>query len=184
MKKFSFVLAGMAALATVGAAGAQAPVPFSVEVRADAAIPTGDFADGVDAGPGFAVTAAVGISRGLALYGGYSRTAFERQDVEGELVDQGLSVGLTTGIRAGRIGVQPYFGAGLLIHDLKSDGGPNFESDVGFEVGGGFAIPLGQRVRLTPGLGYRRYATEVPILLVGKRNVEYFTAGVGLNISL
>jgi opacity protein-like surface antigen len=182
MKKAMFALAGVAVFATVGTASAQ--LPISVEVRADAAIPTGDFADAVDAAPSFGVNAALGLARGFAVYGGYSRTAFELQDLDEEAVDQGFSAGVTLGIPAARLGVQPYIGAGVLIHDLKIEDGPDLDSDLGFEVGAGVALPIASNVRLTPGIGYRRYSTELPALLGSvKTDVQYFTAGVGLNIS-
>ncbi len=180
MKKAMFVLAGIASLATAGTASAQ--LPISVEVRADAAIPTGDFDEAVDAAPSFGVNAALGLARGFAVYGGYSRTAFELQTLDREMVDQGFSAGVTVGIPAARLGVQPYIGAGVLIHELED--GPEFDSDLGFEVGAGVALPIASNVRLTPGVGYRRYSTEFPIGPIGvETDVEYFTAGVGLNIS-
>jgi opacity protein-like surface antigen len=182
MKKAMFALAGIAVFATVGTASAQ--LPLSVEVRADAAIPTGDFADAVNAAPSFGVNAALGLARGFAVYGGYSRTQFKLEDSDIDLVDQGFSAGVTLGIPAARLGVQPYIGAGVLIHDLEVEDGPDLDSDLGFEVGAGVALPIAPNVRLTPGVGYRRYSTQFPIGPAAiETDVEYFTAGVGLNIS-
>jgi len=182
MKKAMFALAGIAVFATVGTASAQ--LPISVEVRADAAIPTGDFADAVDAAPSFGANVALGLARGFAVYGGYSRTAFELQDLDTNMVDQGFSAGVTLGIPATRLGVQPYIGAGVLIHELEVEDGPEFDSDLGFEVGAGVALPIASNVRLSPGVGYRRYSTQFPIGPTSvETDVEYFTAGVGLNIS-
>ncbi len=184
MKKATFVLAGIAAFVTVGTASAQLPIPLSVEVRADAAIPTGDFADAVGTAPSFGVNAALGLARGFAVYGGYSRTQFELDNTDTDLVDQGFSAGVTVGLPVPGLPVQPYLGAGVLIHELEVEDGPDFDSDLGFELGAGVALPITRNVRLSPGVGYRRYSTQFPIGPASvETDVEYFTAGVGLNIS-
>lgn len=184
MKKATFAIAAAALFATTGSAAAQLSIPLSVEVRADMAIPSGDFADAVEGAPGFGVNASLGIAPGLAVYGGYSRTQFEIKETEVDATDQGFSAGLTAGLPFAAP-LQPWVGAGLLIHDFEvEDVDADFDSDLGFEVGAGLAVPLARNVRLTPGVGYRRYTTDVPLFGgTEEAEISYFTAGVGLNLS-
>jgi opacity protein-like surface antigen len=174
MRFASFAVAALALGATAGAAQAQSPVPFSVEARANAALPTGSFAEGVDAGIGFGVSAAVGVTPGLGVYGGYSRTEFGLTGREGNAVDSGFAAGVTAALPAAPA-LSPWVGAGALFHQLDIDG--TSEGSVGFEVGGGVAVPLGQRVRVTPGIGYRQYGAG------DHGTVSYVAAGVGLNVA-
>lgn len=185
MRKKTFVLAAVLAAFAAAPAAAQTGLPLSVEVRGDAAFPTGDFADRVENSIGFGVNAALGVSRGIAVYGGYSQTSFEVKGIDADAEDSGFAVGLTAAIPVGpATGFTPYVGAGLLIHELEVESdvvGFEGDSELGFEVGAGIALPLGPRVRFTPGVGYRQYGTEIPGLYDG--NVSYFTVGVGLNIA-
>lgn len=189
MKKTTFVLAALAAFGVAESAQAQR-LPLSVEVRVDGASGQGDFGDAVEGGVGFGVNAALGITPGLGVYGGYSTTGFELETVDGDATDAGFAVGLTAALPSlGSGRVSPYIGAGLLLHELTLDAnlgeGSELEvevdSDPGFEVGGGLAISLTPTVRVTPGIGYRRYDTEST--LPGFDRVEYLTYGVGLNLS-
>lgn len=173
MKFAPFAIAALVLGATAGTAHAQ--LPISVEVRADAGVPTGSFGDVVDTGLGVGVSAAVNVMPNLGVYGGYSRTEFALSNADGRAVDSGFSAGVTTSVPGVTFGgAQPWIGAGALFHKL--DVGGTSEGDVGFEVGGGVAIPLGQHLRLTPGVGYRQYGA-------GVRNVSYVSAGVGMNVS-
>jgi opacity protein-like surface antigen len=78
-------------------------------------------------------------------------------------------------------------GVGAVFHQLEIGGSDaGIDEDVGFEVGGGLAFSVAPGVRVTPGIGYRRYATSISGLgglVRSELDVEYFTAGVGLNIS-
>lgn len=183
---FAAVLAAVAASA--GGARAQMGLPLSVEGRLDYAVPTGDFdraaGEGVSVGGGVSL----GIRDGLALYGSYSNTRFGislTSDEEPDAEDSGFSVGLTAAIPGGGARVAPWIGAGAVFHTLELGGvEEGIDEEVGFEVGGGVALGLSRNVRLTPGLGYRRYSTEISGLLGSTDlDVSYFTAGVGLNIS-
>lgn len=195
MKKTVFASAVVALALAAGEANAQLPFPLSVEGRLDYAVPVRDFDDFVDEGMSWGVGASLGVSPGLGLYGTYSQTEFELEDMEdAEVQDAGFSVGLTTALPTLGTGLSPWVGAGLLIHQFDFDddnaagGDQDIEEELGFEVGGGLAVPLARNIRLTPGIGYRHYGVEVGTLLgplfgAADFDVTYFTAGVGLNIS-
>ncbi len=190
MKKTVFASAVLAAALSAGQANAQLPIPLSVEGRLDYAVPVRDFDDFVDEGMSWGVGAALGVSPGVGIYGTYSQTEFQLEDIDdAEVQDEGFSVGLTTPLPS-LSGLAPWVGAGLVIHqfdfDDETDEGDDdgVDEDLGFEVGGGLAIPLAPNIRLTPGIGYRQYGVDVGTLLgTAEFDVTYFTAGVGLNIS-
>lgn len=188
MKKavFAAVLAAVAASAVD--ASAQMGIPLSVEGRLDYAVPTGDFDDAVDEGTSIGGGVSLGIQPGLALYGTYSNTRFGvglTSDDEPDAEDSGFSVGLTAALPGGGARVAPWVGAGAVFHTLELGGvEAGVDESVGFEVGGGVALGIAPHVRLTPGVGYRRYSTEIEGLLGdAELDVSYFTAGVGLNIA-
>ena len=188
MKRAVFAAVLAAVAASAGDAHAQMGIPLSVEGRLDYAVPTGDFDDVVDEGAGWGAGLSLGISPGLALYGTYSNTRFGvglLDDEEPQAEDGGFSVGLTAAIPGGTYRVAPWIGAGAVFHTLELNGVEDgIDEEVGFEVGGGVAIGIAQNVRLTPGIGYRRYSTELDGLLGDTElDVSYVTAGVGLNIS-
>jgi opacity protein-like surface antigen len=189
MKKavFAAVLAVVVA-ASAGDGQAQVGIPLSVEGRLDYAVPTGDFDDGADEGVSVGGGVSLGIRDGLALYGSYSNTRFGvslTSDEEPDAEDSGFSVGLTAAIPGGSGRVAPWIGAGAVFHTLELGGvEEGIDEEVGFEVGGGVALGLSPNVRLTPGIGFRRYGTKIEGLLGDRElDVSYFTAGVGLNIS-
>lgn len=186
MRKMVFAAVAASLVTVAGEAKAQFSIPLSVEGRVDYAVPVRDFDDAVDEGIGWGAGLSLGVSPGLGVYGTYSQTSF---DVEGtdetEVQDAGFSVGLTTALPALGTGISPWIGAGVVLHQLEiDDEDDGIEEDVGFEVGGGLAVPLARNVRLTPGIGYRQYGVDVGTLLgTAEFDVSYFTAGVGLNVS-
>lgn len=185
MKKATFALAALAVLGTAGVASAQSPIPLSVEVRGDAAFPTGDFGNRLENGVGFTASAALQLVPGFGAYGSYSRTEFSA-DGGGDVMDQGFAAGLTASLGGGGGRATPYVGAGLVFHELELNEVEQGDAKMGFEVGAGLAVPLGQRIRVTPGVGYRQYSVENTTLgglLSSSSNVSYLTAGVGLNIA-
>ena len=188
MKKAMFVAALAAVAASAGDASAQMGIPLSIEGRLDYAVPTGDFDDVADEGSAWGAGVSLGVRPGLALYGSYSNARFGvglTDDEEPDAEDSGFSVGVTAAIPGGTARVAPWIGAGAVFHTLELGGvEEGIDEEVGFEVGGGVAIGLAQNVRLTPGIGFRRYSTELETLLGGRElDVSYFTAGVGLNVS-
>ena len=188
MKKAVFVAMGTALVLAAGEADAQFSIPLSVEGRLDYAVPVRDFDDVVDEGLSWGAGLALGVTPGIAVYGTYSVTEFDLADFEDqEVQDAGFSVGLTTSLPSVS-GISPWLGAGLVIHQFdfndETEGQEGVDEDLGFEVGGGLAVPLGANVRLTPGIGYRQYGVDVGTLLgTAEFDVSYFTAGVGVNFS-
>ncbi len=191
MRTTMFVAATLAAAAMATGAGAQSlPIPLSVEGRVDAAFPMGDFADRAGTGAGFGVGASLGIAPGFGVYGTYSHTRFGvgiGSDDTPEATDAGFSVGVTAALPGTSARVAPWIGGGLVFHDLTLNGSSAaISQDMGFEVGGGVAVGVAPGVRLTPGVGYRRYAATVGALggvLERDLTVQYLTLGVGLNIA-
>ncbi|HEX8359649.1 MAG TPA: outer membrane beta-barrel protein [Longimicrobium sp.] len=187
MKKATFVLAALALLGSAGAASAQSSIPLSVEVRGDAAFPVGDFSDaGVENGLGFTASASLQLVPGFGAYGSYSRTEFSLDGSDDDVLDQGWAAGLTASLGGTPGRATPFVGAGLLFHELEVNEVEQGDAKMGFEVGAGIAIPLGQRVRVTPAVGYRQYNVERSTLgglINTDSNVSYLTGGVGLNIS-
>jgi opacity protein-like surface antigen len=185
MRKTVFASMAVAIALTAGQADAQMGIPLSVEGRLDYAVPVGDFDDAVDEGTSWGAGVSFAVSPGIAVYGTYSQTRFEIEDSDIDVSDDGFSVGLTAGLPVMGGGISPWLGAGVLIHTLEVDGeNEGIDQDVGFEVGGGLAIPLAPNIRLTPGIGYRQYGVDVGTLLgEAEFDVQYFTAGVGLNLS-
>lgn len=192
MRKAVFGAVAVALALGAGEAKAQFSIPLSVEGRVDYAVPVRDFDDLADEGISWGVGASLGVTPGVGVYGTYSRTEFEVPEIEdAELQDVGFSVGLTTSLPSMSPGISPWVGAGLVIHGLEfegddggEDGDDGVDEDLGFEVGGGLAVRLAPNVRLTPGIGYRQYGVDVGTLLgTAEFDVQYFTAGVGLNVS-
>ncbi|HEV2132130.1 MAG TPA: hypothetical protein VGR27_13540 [Longimicrobiaceae bacterium] len=173
-----------AGLAAPEKSAAQSPIPFAVEGRAGIAFPSGDLARLANSGVGFGATVTVQLMPNYALYGGYSRTEFELEGgTDGRAIDSGFAVGLTAAYPWLGTRVMPWLGTGLLFHDLEVQGAPPAEgsSEIGWELGGGLAILLAPRVRLTPGISLRTYAAPLPGRSDGR--VSYATAGVGLNVA-
>jgi hypothetical protein len=168
----------LAAAAAAGSASAQ--VPLSVEARGDVAAPTGDFADGAQIGVGYGFLAALGIGRGVGIYGGYGNTRFGLEESRANAIDAGFEAGVTAALPGA---YSPWVGAGVVLHELElEDAGVSVEgeADPGFEVRAGVAVPIGRRARLTPGVGYRRYGTDI---LGASLDVSYLTFGLGLKLS-
>lgn len=189
MKNVLFAAAMLAVAIPAAQAEAQLPIPLSVEGRLDYAVPTGDLDDQLSAesGVGVGVGVSLGLRPGLGVYGTYSNTRFGAglfDDEEPDAKDAGFSVGLTAALPVGGT-LAPWIGAGAVFHTLELNGSEEgIDEDVGFEVGGGIAVPLTRNVRLTPGIGYRRYGVDIQRPLVDlEMDVSYFTAGVGLNVS-
>lgn len=189
MKKVLFASVALAAALVSGTANAQLGIPLSVEGRLDYAVPVGDFDDNVDEGLSWGAGVSLGVAPGIGLYGTWSRTQFDIEGVdEMEVEDTGFSVGVTTALPSVS-GIAPWVGAGVVMHqfdfnDEADDDEGGIDEDIGFEVGGGLALPLARNVRLTPAIGYRQYGVDVGTLLGGAEfDVQYVTAGVGLNVS-
>jgi hypothetical protein len=177
----------MVTLATpaAGQLAGLAGTPLSVEARLFGAVPLGEFGedDDLNTGLGFAVEAAYNFLPVLAVYAGFSRVSF---GVEGEddvdLVDSGFDLGLRYTLPA-VANLSPFLRGGLVYHRLEIDGdGGNFSTDrgLGFDIGGGIAIPLSPRLSLNPLVNYVRYSPEVEEDEDDGFDVSYLGLGVSL----
>src|SRR5215207_8117865 len=99
MKKSTVgILAALAAVSVAGTASAQMgpTTPFSFDVRAGAAIPTGDFGDVVSTGWTVGVDGTFNITPMFGIYAGYSFSQFSASDDfeeifgEGDITEQGF----------------------------------------------------------------------------------------------
>lgn len=183
MKKGVFALAAAAVLGTTAGAAAQS-LGVSVEGRVDMAVPTGDFGENVGPAPMMSVSGTLWIFPTVGFYGSYGRAVIQVDDSDTDFTDEGFSTGLAVAFPewAGTR-LSPWLTAGVLFHHIDFDAGGDLDSDVGFEVMAGLAVPLVRRVQLTPAVGYRSYATDSDAAGFGQTDVTYLTAGVGLSIS-
>lgn len=192
------ITAGLVAAALgVGgtAAEAQGILPIAVEVRGGYAIPTGDLGDSdVDDGLGFGVNAQIAFMPMLAAYVGWERYSFgidtETDSVDADITDSGFRFGLQATLPfTPFIGVNPFVFAGGIYNsaEMSASGGGvsvsgDSDSSLGYEFGGGLAIPLGPRLQFTPAVRYRSHSVEFGDADAG--DMSYLTAEVGLRLGL
>lgn len=175
---------------------AQTAHPLSIELRAGASFPTGEYRDGVPAGLNVGGAVLVSVDPALALYLGFehdqaARAFKEDYGAEGVGVrDDGLRAGARLTVPEGRIGPGlVWLEAGAIYNRVSIGGGHDgaylpFHSswEAGFEGGFGFAVPLSPRMSLTPGLRYRNHRTG--FILVGggqPDHAAYVAVDVGVN---
>jgi hypothetical protein len=188
MKRLLFVLL-IGAVATPAVAQSR----VSLEVTGDVAQPTRSFGGAdLDTGFGLGVNVRYRFMPHLAAYGGWewhqsqssNLVAAQKMDVE----DNGYTFGLrfehpltprtAYWVRAG----------GLYNHiEIENDGGAisvDSGHGLGWEAGGGLAVPVGSRVSLTPGVRYRSLTHEMEIGgAKTSRTLGYVAAGAGLSFS-
>ncbi|HEX2094792.1 MAG TPA: outer membrane beta-barrel protein [Longimicrobiaceae bacterium] len=174
----------LALLAGVVFAGtAEAQLPFTVEARAGVAVPTGEFGDAAENGLGYGASLSYLAAPRASVYAGYSQAEFNADDSDAEAMDSGWEFGARIAFPG--VGFSPFIRGGVLVHEYEVESGAvevEGDSELGFEVGAGAAFPLGPRVSVTPGVSYRRYSTEFPI--VGEQEISYLNLDVGLRIRL
>ena len=195
MKKvYAGLFVAIAALGTVSAAEAQFGYRrsmISAEIRGHLAFPTGDLADenlsggSLETGAGIGGDITLHLTPLLGIYGGGSWTQFAVEDFEdAKYEDYGFEAGakLTLPIASG---FSPFLRGGAVFHQVRlnvdSDLGDDIDFDdeeIGFEVGGGFQIPLGPTLSLTPSVRYVTFG------LGDDFNWSYVAAGVGLTARL
>ncbi|MDB4950814.1 MAG: outer membrane protein beta-barrel protein [Gemmatimonadetes bacterium] len=199
MKKTASVLAALAAAAVAGRASAQIPVPnitpFSVEVRAGAAVPTSDFKKDLDLSTGYTVSGNVTYHAMplLGIYAGYSYDKYKSpglSDLAGatvHVVDRGFNAGVRLGIPTPLIPIDPYVKAGVLVgHTIRlesgSDHSDNVDGKVGFEVGAGVGFTLGPKISVTPGVTFQSYSLKDSTS--GDTKVQSVKADIGIRIRI
>lgn len=197
MKKLMTAGLVAAALGVGGtAAEAQGILPVAVEVRGGYAVPTGDLGDSdVDDGLGFGVNAQLAVMPMLSVYGGWERYSFGidtgSSDADADVVDSGFRVGLQAGLPfTPFIGVSPFVFAGGIYNSTSLEGSSggvsvSLDSDrsLGYELGGGLAIPVGPALQLTPAVRYRSHSVEFDDT-DSDSDMSYFTAEIGLRLGL
>jgi opacity protein-like surface antigen len=169
--------------------------PLSLEGRVGAVIPTGDFADGAKTGFGFDVNAAYRVIPTLDIYAGFAWSRFgveddEEFDTSVDIDDSGFQVGARLHV-PGVPGVDPWVRGGVIFHQVKwnvSEGGLTgsitTDRTVGFEAGGGVAIPVAPRVALTPAVTFRSYKPEFEFFgETADMTVSYVGLHLGARIS-
>lgn len=184
-KSMVSMVAVAAALAVAGTAQAQTS-PFSVEVRAGLALPQGDDMEGIESGITVGADALYQINPMFAVYAGYNFNSFGvdcEGDVDCEDADPSVEIkGFDAGLRVNfpMTGVTPFVRGGVVYNSfgltVDGDGGDfdvETDEELGFEVGGGIELPLGQRLSFTPAVSY----TSV-------EDASYIKVDAGLRIRL
>jgi hypothetical protein len=184
MKPIRFLPGFALVLALATPAAAQ----LSVEIRGGGAIGNhAPAAAGLETVAGLALSAAVEMSpvRFASLYAGYTRASFGCE--EGFCTGRDVtftSSGFGAGARL-HLPRLPWVRAGVLYHalDTRADGGEHTaDPGLGYELGAGATVPLSPRIRLLPGLVYRRHGTTTDG--VGDTDTtSLLSAEVGLQIA-
>jgi opacity protein-like surface antigen len=193
MKKSTVgILAALAAVSVATTANAQMgpTTPFSIELRAGAALPTGDFGDGLNTGWTAGLTGQYNFTPMIGVYAGYQIASFGADDEEAG--DEDISVndrGFNAGLRASLsplAGFSPWLKGGLVYNELEIDvdgESVTTDSQLGFEVGGGLAFPLGPRISITPGVTYTMYSFDDEDLDLDL-DVSHVKIDIGLNFRI
>jgi hypothetical protein len=166
---------------------------WSAELDGGLAVPTGRLA-GADLETGFGLGANLRyrLQQHLSAYAGWEYHSFRTDAVLGANKIDVDDTGYTLGLRfehpvAGRVAGWLRAG-GLANHMELENAAGDIISDtghgLGYEVGGGLAIPFGTRVSLTPGVRYRSLSRDLEIgTASGSARLSYITLGTGLAIS-
>lgn len=193
------ITAGLLAVAAsavfAGSAQAQIPniTPFSVEVRGGAALPQGDFSDGLKTGYTFGGNVGFQAVPMLGFYAGYTRSSFgieDNGDDGSRVTDQGFDAGVRFGIPTPLIPIDPFVKVGAIYHKLGVDGDGldlEFDSELGFEVGAGLGFNILPKVQLTPAVTYSQFNMDSAVFGdedVGDIEVKNLRADIGLRIRI
>ena len=182
------------ALAALTLAGSAAPDALqaqdvSLELRGSLTKALGDFGDAATSDAGLGADLIVQASPNLSIYGGYGRDMFGQEggDDDDNYNSQGFEAGAK--LMANREGgILPWVRGGVTLHKLVyEDGGADVESDrnLGFQLGAGVDIPLGEVLTFSPGVRYQNYDAEFagPFeVLDDNVGVSYLTADFGVHI--
>lgn len=203
MKKTTLgLLSVVAAAAFAVPAHAQLPriTPFAFEVRGGLVFPTGDFGQPseedvgeIESGITVGANATFHFMPMLGVYGGYTYNRFGVEGLEElDVVDQGFNAGLRVAIPTPLIPIDPYVKAGLVYNtvgfefDGDDEGEELLESDrsLGFEVGAGLGIGLGQVLSFTPQVTYTSYEPKYDGENDEGFKVQHIRVDVGLRMRL
>lgn len=138
----------------LAAPAADAQIRLGAEVTGGLVFPLGD-ADDADGGTLLGGNLLVEFTPSLGVYGGYSRTEVPVSDEDVEVTLEGFEGGIrfTPGLALGPL--SPTLSVGATFYEPAISGGPGEDDDaereVGYRVGLGFDVPLGEV--LTASLG-------------------------------
>jgi hypothetical protein len=180
----------VALMFAVGAGAAQAQGPFGLELRGGGALPTADLGDAsLSAGFGFGIAGSYRLLPHLGAYVGWDwhRMATDRAFLgdDYDVEDTGYAFGMQFQHPLVR-GIGGWARAGGLYNhiELEDDEGTivaDSGHELGWELGGGFSIPLGQRLALTPGARYRTFSATLEVDQVDVPvDLSYVALEVGL----
>jgi opacity protein-like surface antigen len=196
MKKTTFAMAALAALALAGSAQAQSALPLSFEGRVGAVLPSGDWGELAKTGIGLNGNVTFNVTPVLGIYGGYTYNRFgvDEEFGEGEdfnFTEQGFDVGLKARFAGPTgLGATPFFRGGAIFHKIgvsEDDVSVSGDYKLGFDVGGGVEIPVSPRIMLTPQVGYSQFnPADDDDLEPGEEeiNVSNIHLAVGVSIRL
>ena len=135
---------------------AQAQIPISAEARAGVTFPTGDLSDaGAEAGLSLGAELMLTPRRNLTVYGGIQRHGFSCDSD----CDLGSSV-RSSGVNAGLKYIFPsppdalIWGRGGIVAYRLSSSEISGSRNIGFELGAGIDMPVGDRLYLVPHVGF------------------------------
>jgi hypothetical protein len=188
----------LAPIAGQGQQPVRSPSAWSLEFNMDGNFPTAKLGDAaLDFGLGFGGTVRYQLMRHLQGYAGWEWHQLRSDELRGsEEIDievTGYAVGLRfehpfRGEGGWGQGAGYWVRAGGLIEHLEledEDGDPvtDTKHGLGWEAGGGLALPLNTRISLTPGVRYRSLARELTIGSTTRDvTLRYVTATVGVAI--
>jgi len=135
---------------------AEAQIPISAEARAGVTFPTGDLSDaGAEAGLSLGAELMLTPRRNLTVYGGIHRQGFSC-DSDCNLGNSVRSSGVNAGLKY--IFPSPadalIWGRGGIVANRLSSSEFSGSRNIGFELGAGIDMPVGDRLYLVPHLGF------------------------------
>ncbi|HSJ06563.1 MAG TPA: outer membrane beta-barrel protein [Longimicrobiales bacterium] len=170
-----------------GALHAQSP--FGMELRGGAAIPAADLGDAsLKTGFSTEVTGTFRVMEQLNVYAGWdwsrfaTDTPFYGSNYDVELTGYAFGLQFQHPL-ASRMGGWLRAGALYSHVELENTAGTTVADsghELGWEVGGGLRVPVGERTFITPGVRYRTLSTELTVGQVRSIDLSYIAAEVGV----
>jgi opacity protein-like surface antigen len=195
MRKVIMVAGLGVSLLVARSLSAQNTSPMSIEVRAGAAVPTGEFGDGNNTGTLIGAALKYRVGNFVTAYGGYERARFDSNDpdvpnTDAGIQDSGYRFGLELAYPfASDTRLNPYVQAGATFDrtELKLDQGSsgNFTltsgREIGYELGVGTGLKIGRTLSLTPEVRYRNYQPKFNADDTANQHLSYISASIGLD---
>jgi hypothetical protein len=167
----------------------QAQSPFGMELRAGAGIPAADLGDAaLKTGFSTEVTGTFRVMEHMNVYAGWdwsrfaTDTPFYGSNYDVELTGYAFGLQFQHPL-ASRMGGWLRAGALYSHVELENSAGTTVADsghDLGWEVGGGLRVPVGERTFITPGVRYRTLSTELTVGQVRSVDLSYVAAEIGL----